>query len=73
MTQIFAHFKLAGHCLSVKNNKVTHVRVGEWDLETEIDCDEVNSDYAEEQYCAPAPIDIEVTKAHLHPGYEKKE
>jgi hypothetical protein len=47
--------------------KVTSVRLGEWDLDTDPDCYRENED--EKEICAPKHIDIEIAKTIVHPLY----
>jgi hypothetical protein len=44
---------------------VSKVRVGEFDLETESDCEEINSVY----YCSFPPTDIEIERTFVHDQY----
>ncbi|XP_050078066.1 serine protease grass-like [Anopheles maculipalpis] len=53
----------AAHCF--KNNNVAIVRLGEFDLSTEIDCDKHGE-------CAPAPQDIPIERAILHSSYSAR-
>jgi hypothetical protein len=45
---------------------LTVIRLGEFDLETDIDCDQINDLH----YCAPSPLDIEIAQYFIHERYE---
>jgi hypothetical protein len=55
----------AAHCIKPS---LVSLRVGEWDLQTDIDCDE-NDLNTEGVVCAPAPIDIKIIQIIKHPEY----
>lgn len=56
----------AAHCLARSNKwRLTFVRLGEWDLDTNPDCE--NND------CANPPIDIDVAEFVTHPQYRKEQ
>lgn len=57
---------LAAHCVTKipKSWKLKRVRVGEWDLKSEIDCD-----IDDETFCATPPIDNEVEEIKVYPSY----
>ncbi|XP_013171014.1 PREDICTED: venom protease-like [Papilio xuthus] len=52
----------AAHCVVDRN--VLSVRLGEWDTETEKDCNE--------DYCSDPPVDVKVVQVIVHPKYNKK-
>jgi len=58
----------AAHCVTglPKGFVLTTIRVGEHDLDQDIDCDQSG-------FCAPAPQDIDVDRVILHPSYSKPE
>ena len=62
------HIVTAAHCVTglPKGFVLTTIRVGEHDLDSDIDCDESG-------VCAPPPQDIEVDRVILHPSYSKPE
>uniref|UniRef100_A0A2C9GVA1 CLIP domain-containing serine protease n=1 Tax=Anopheles dirus TaxID=7168 RepID=A0A2C9GVA1_9DIPT len=53
----------AAHCVQglPRGWKVYRVRLGEWDTQTAIDCDD--------GICAPAPIDLDIESIFAHPDY----
>ncbi|XP_072929943.1 CLIP domain-containing serine protease HP8-like [Epargyreus clarus] len=52
----------AAHCIGVY--KIVSVRLGEWDTETEIDC--------EDGFCSDPVVDLKVDKILVYPKYDKK-
>lgn len=58
----------AAHCVArvAKRWALESVRIGDWDLDSEIDCDP-----NDETNCLPAPIDIEIDEKIVHEGYNK--
>jgi hypothetical protein len=66
--QYFLVFLSAAHC--VENSEgmtITSVRIGEWDLGNETDCSDKDP-----EFCAPAPIDINVVRNEVHPDYDRR-
>jgi len=59
------HVITAAHCVTElpRSFKLTVIRVGEWDLDQDIDC--------EGSVCAPPPVDIEVEDVIFHESYGK--
>lgn len=64
-----AQYILAAHCLLKipRPWNLTSVRVGEWNLETEIDC---HSD--DDTFCAPKHLDIEIEEKIFYEDYNFK-
>lgn len=58
----------AAHCAAKASKKwnLESVRIGDWDLDTEIECDPDNT-----TDCLPAPIDIGIEETVVHVGYNK--
>lgn len=58
----------AAHCVARSSRKwnLESVRIGEWDLNTEIDCDP-----DDDTNCLPPPIDIGIEETTVHEGYNK--
>lgn len=54
----------AAHCLT---KSLSIVRLGEWDLSQEIDCDHLIID----EHCAPKPIDIKISEKIMHENYRR--
>ncbi|XP_041775627.1 uncharacterized protein LOC121595608 [Anopheles merus] len=54
----------AAHC--IKNNDITTVRLGEFDLSTSIDCDKRG------EQCAPSPQDIFAEQTIVHEAYSAR-
>ncbi|KPJ09950.1 Serine protease easter [Papilio machaon] len=52
----------AAHC--VIDRKVVAVRLGEWDTETEKDCND--------DYCSDPPVDVMVVQVIVHPMYDRR-
>ena len=46
--------------------KLTHVRLGEWNLNTEVDCDD---EYLYDKFCSDPPIDVKIAEIIPHPQY----
>lgn len=61
----------ASHCVNGKDLPTTwtlsHVRLGEWDLSQQEDCD---SSFINEKVCSENPIDAEVEQKIPHPQYD---
>jgi hypothetical protein len=59
----------AAHCsLQVpKSWQISHVRLGEWKISTEVDCDPDNP-----ENCMPSPSNINVNQVFIHPEYSEK-
>lgn len=59
----------AAHCVSKvpASWKLTSVRLGEWDTETNQDCDD---SYINEQVCNNPPVDVSVEEKIVHENYE---
>ncbi|XP_045537778.1 CLIP domain-containing serine protease B9 [Papilio machaon] len=53
----------AAHC--VIDRKVVAVRLGEWDTETEKDCND-------DDYCSDPPVDVMVVQVIVHPMYDRR-
>lgn len=52
----------AAHCITgLSNRRLMGVRLGEWDISEEVDCDD--------GYCAPPVQDIAIEEVIPHPGY----
>merc|ERR550517_2045524 len=62
------HVVTAAHCVTglPKGFVLTTIRVGEHDLDQDIDCNQSG-------FCAPTPQDIDVDRVILHPNYSKPE
>lgn len=60
----------AAHCVEDRRNssKPFSVRLGEWDIDQEIDCDE-----DEEDVCADAPLDVDIEKIIMHEDYDPED
>jgi spatzle-processing enzyme len=61
----------AAHCthqavLSSKKWKLNGVRLGEWDLGQDLDCE---TSFNGQNKCAPAPLDLEIAENRVHEGY----
>lgn len=60
----------ASHCVNGKNLpktwQLTHVRLGEWDIQSDEDCDD---SFVNENVCSPSPIDIQIEKLIPHENY----
>lgn len=60
----------ASHCVNGKDLPTTwslsHVRLGEWDLQTDVDCDD---SYVNEQVCNQPPVDIAIEQKIPHEQY----
>lgn len=55
----------AAHCI---DNRLTTVRLGEWDTSQEIDCDR---SLINEQHCAPKPVDFKISEKIMHENYRR--
>jgi len=55
----------AAHCINVGDWELFSVRLGEWDLESDVDC------YQDD--CADPPIDVPVEQKIRHEGYDPKD
>ncbi|XP_055596802.1 phenoloxidase-activating factor 3-like [Uranotaenia lowii] len=53
----------AAHCI---NNRTAGVRLGEWDLESDPDCDKAS------KQCADPPIDVDIEKILIHKNYTRR-
>lgn len=62
----------AAHCINKIPGswQLTTVRLGEWDLNKEIDC--YPGEVSTEGECAPKPQDIKVAKTIVHKDYNKR-
>lgn len=54
----------AAHCLESKTFKIIGVRLGDWNDETEIDCDV-------ERRCSDPPVDVAIEKTISHANFSK--
>lgn len=63
------HVLTAAHCVSSASLPATwslkKVRLGEFNLDTDSDCEEINSIY----YCGFPPVDIDIEKIFIHDQY----
>ena len=59
----------AAHCAKKipKNWELVGVRIGEWNISSEIDCSKKDS-----KYCAPPVVDVHVIQTIVHPSYKKQ-
>uniref|UniRef100_A0A182FSI6 Uncharacterized protein n=1 Tax=Anopheles albimanus TaxID=7167 RepID=A0A182FSI6_ANOAL len=57
----------AAHCINAipRSWKPNRIRLGEWDLGSNSDC--------LDDFCAPAPVDLEIEKIIVHPGYDSRD
>uniref|UniRef100_A0A2M4BS19 CLIP domain-containing serine protease n=1 Tax=Anopheles marajoara TaxID=58244 RepID=A0A2M4BS19_9DIPT len=57
----------AAHCINAipRAWKPNRIRLGEWDLGSNSDC--------LDDFCSPAPVDLEIEKIIVHPGYDSRD
>lgn len=60
----------AAHCVEDRSSgvKAIGVRLGEWDVDQEIDCDEDDEDM-----CADPPLDMDIEKIVVHEDYDPQD
>ncbi|XP_062713045.1 CLIP domain-containing serine protease B4 [Aedes albopictus] len=59
----------AAHCVEDHaHQKPFSVRLGEWDVNQDIDCDEDDG-----ETCADAPLDVDIEKIIIHEGYHPRD
>ncbi|XP_049534152.1 uncharacterized protein LOC125950324 [Anopheles darlingi] len=61
------HIVTAAHCINAipRSWKPHRIRLGEWDLGSNSDC--------LDDFCAPQPVDLEIEKIIVHPGYDSRD
>ena len=64
----------AAHCIDVKALRprwsLTSVRLGEWNTESDTDCDE---SFINDKVCNDPPIDVAIERKILHESYNAKD
>lgn len=62
----------AAHCIKTvltwENPILTGVRLGEWNHETDLDCQKIGVSTV----CSDPPQNFDIEKKIIHPGYEQK-
>lgn len=61
-------FYSAAHCVQKipASWKLGNVRVGEWNISSEIDCSKKDP-----KFCAPPAVDVQIVRKIIHPNYKK--